>query len=54
MVGEKRGSLTGARDRIDTRSEVFDDRTSSTFDGEDTGQFQDHVFGRCPPAEFAG
>ncbi len=47
------GRLTGCRDRIGTRTEVFDDCSCAAFDSEHSRNFEDHVFRARPSGEFA-
>jgi hypothetical protein len=39
------GSHTSARERLDTRAEVFDNGAGSTLDGEDPSNLEDDI---CP------
>ena len=60
VEGEERGSSTNfsthvtnrsharARERLDTRTAVLNNRTSSTLDGKDTGDLEDDVFNATP------
>lgn len=38
------GSHTGTRERLDTRTVVLNDSTSTTLDSEDTGNLEDNVY----------
>lgn len=42
------GSHTGAGDGVNARSIVLNDGASTSLDGEDAGDLQDHVLGARP------
>ena len=46
--------FAGGRERRRTVAEVFDHGVGASLDGEDAGQFQDHIFRRSPSAQFSG
>lgn len=46
------GSHTSARDGVDARAEILDNGAGATLDGEDTGQLENDVLGRCPALQL--
>ncbi|KAH3659493.1 hypothetical protein OGATHE_005538 [Ogataea polymorpha] len=48
------GCHTGTREGINTVTEVLDNRTSSTFDGSNTSQFQNDILRRSPSRHLTG
>lgn len=48
------GGHTSARHRLNTGSEVLDNGTSTTLDGEDVSDLEDDVLGRGPAGELSG
>lgn len=48
------GTHTSARERVDTRTVVLDDSTSTTLDGQETGDLEDNVLRRGPARHLAG
>ncbi len=48
------GGFSRTADGVCAGAEVFDDMVGSALDGEDSCEFEDHVFGGGPAVEFAG
>ncbi len=47
-------TFSGARKAIGSFAKILNDIASASFYGQDTGYFEDNIFGRSPAVEFSG